>query len=441
MEQWGTAVNPVSLRHSSTSAAADMGTSAPHPRGLNQRRILLGVSGGIAAYKACELTRRLRDAGAEVRVVLTANAARFVTPLTFQALSGQAVRTDLWDEVAEMGMGHLELARWAQRVVVAPASADTIAKLAHGFADDLLSTLCLATEAPLTVAPAMNHRMWLHPATQVNVETLRARGVSILGPENGPLAEGESGPGRLMEPQAIVAALTQMEGGARRKGPSMAEELGGLKVVIDAGPTYEDIDPVRFLGNRSSGRMGFAIAEAAHDAGARVTLIAGPVSLPSPQNVRRIDVRSAREMREAVLAEVSDADIFIATAAVADWRPQKTSASKIKKGASAPALKLVENPDILAEVATRPRKPFVVGFAAETENLERNARDKLARKKIDLIAANEVGAGRGIDTEDNALHLYWKGGEAALPRANKRELADALIQRVAALYRKKRGAR
>jgi len=351
----------------------------------------------------------------------------------------------LWDEAAEMGMGHLELARWAQRIVIAPASADVIAKLAHGFADDLLTTLCLATEAPLAIAPAMNHRMWRHAATQANIETLRARGVAVLGPDDGPLAEGESGPGRLMEPQAIVAALAQLESDARGKAPSMAEELrgalAGLKVVIDAGPTYEDIDPVRFLGNRSSGRMGFAIADAARDAGARVVLIAGPVSLPTPQNVHRIDVRSVREMRDAVLAEVADADIFIATAAVADWRPQKTSTSKIKKGAGTPALKLIENPDILAEVAALTRKPFVVGFAAETENLERNARDKLARKKADMIAANEVGAGRGIDTEDNALHLYWNRGDETLPRAGKRELAEALIRRVAALYRKKRGGR
>ena len=416
-----------------------MGTSALHQPVLNQRRILLGVSGGIAAYKACELTRRLRDAGAEVRVVLTANAARFVTPLTFQALSANAVRTDLWDEAAEMGMGHLELARWAQHIVIAPASADVIAKLAHGLADDLLTTLCLASEAPLAIAPAMNHRMWLHPATQANIETLRARGVSVLGPDDGPLAEGESGPGRLMEPQAIVAALAQSDAG--RKAPSVTGTLRGLKVVIDAGPTYEDIDPVRFLGNRSSGRMGFAIAEAARDAGAQVTLVAGPVSVPTPQNVRRIDVRSAREMRDAVLAEVADADIFIATAAVADWRPQKASRNKIKKGDGAPALKLIENPDILAAVAALTRKPFVVGFAAETEDLERNARAKLARKKVDMIAANEVGAGRGIDTEDNALHLYWNDGDATLPRTSKRELAAALIERIAALYRATRGSR
>ncbi|HEX7128871.1 MAG TPA: bifunctional phosphopantothenoylcysteine decarboxylase/phosphopantothenate--cysteine ligase CoaBC, partial [Rhodanobacteraceae bacterium] len=362
---------------------------------LHNRRILLGVSGGIAAYKACELTRRLREAGAEVRVVLTQNAARFVAPLTFQALSGQPVRADLWDEAAEMGMGHLELARWAQRVVIAPASADVIAKLAHGFADDLLSTLCLATTAPVAIAPAMNHRMWLHPATQANIATLRARGVSIIGPDEGPLAEGESGPGRLREPQAIVAELGRLENSMQATATGV---LRGVRVVVNAGPTYEDIDPVRFLGNRSSGRMGFAVAQAALDAGAQVTLVAGPVSLATPQGAHRVDVRSAREMREAVLAAVKGAEIFIATAAVADWRPAQAGAQKTKKSGAPPTIALVENPDILAEVASLDPKPFVVGFAAETENLERNARDKLARKKLDLVAANEVGAGRGMET-------------------------------------------
>ncbi|HET6906030.1 MAG TPA: bifunctional phosphopantothenoylcysteine decarboxylase/phosphopantothenate--cysteine ligase CoaBC [Rhodanobacteraceae bacterium] len=403
----------------------------------DQRRILLGVSGGIAAYKACELTRRLREAGAEVRVVLTANAARFVTPLTFQALSGQPVRADLWDEAAEMGMGHLELARWAQRVLIAPASADVIAKLAHGFADDLLSTLCLATTAPVCVAPAMNHRMWLHPATQANIAALRARGAAVIGPDDGPLAEGESGPGRLREPQAIVAELIRMEGEAHENVPSMAGELPlrGVRVVVNAGPTYEDIDPVRFLGNRSSGRMGFAVAQAALDAGAQVTLVAGPVALSSPSGARRIDVRSAREMRDAVLAAMKDADLFIATAAVADWRPAQPSAQKTKKRGTPPTIALVENPDILAEVASMNPKPFVVGFAAETEDLERNARDKLARKKLDMIAANEVGADRGMETADNALHLFWSGGDETLPRMPKSELAVALIRRIAARYR------
>jgi len=397
---------------------------------LHNRRILLGVSGGIAAYKACELTRRLRDAGAQVRVVLTQNAARFVTPLTFQALSGQAVRADLWDEAAEMGMGHLELARWAECVLIAPASADVIAKLAHGFADELLSTLCLATTAPVAVAPAMNHRMWLHPATQQNIATLRARGMEILGPADGPLAEGESGPGRLLEPHAIVAALARLDASARTHGA-----LAGVRVVLNAGPTYEDIDPVRFLGNRSSGRMGFAVAQAALQAGAQVTLIAGPVTLATPDGARRVDVRSARQMREAVLAAVRDADVFIATAAVADWRPAEVSTQKIKKHGAPPALPLIENPDILTEVAKLDPRPFVVGFAAETEDLERNARDKLARKHLDMVAANEVGADRGMETDDNALHLYWNGGDEALPRMSKSALAAALIERIAARFR------
>ena len=403
---------------------------------LHHRRIVLGVSGGIAAYKACELTRRLRDAGAEIRVVLTQNAARFVTPLTFQALSGQPVRADLWDEAAEMGMGHLELAHWAQRVLIAPASADVIAKLAHGFADDLLSTLCLATTAPLSVAPAMNHRMWLHAATQTNVATLRARGAAIIGPDDGPLAEGESGPGRLREPQAIVAELNRLEG---ERAPSTAGKprgaLAGVRVLVNAGPTYEDIDPVRFLGNRSSGRMGFAVAQAALDAGAKVTLIAGPVALATPEGAHRIDVRSAREMHDAVLHAVTDADIFIAAAAVADWRVAEPNAHKTKKHGKPAVLTLVENPDILAEVASMHARPFVVGFAAETENLERNARDKLERKKLDMIAANEVGAGRGMETSDNALHLYWNGGDEALPRMPKSGLAAVLIERIAARYR------
>src|SRR5690348_9596005 len=403
---------------------------------LHHRRILLGVSGGIAAYKACELVRRLREAGGEVRVVLTQNAARFVTPLTFQALSGQPVRADLWDEAAEMGMGHLELAHWAQRVLIAPASADVIAKLAHGFADDLLSTLCLATTAPLAIAPAMNHRMWLHAATQANVATLRARGAAIIGPDDGPLAEGESGPGRLREPQAIVAELNRLEG---ERAPSTAGKprgaLAGVRVLVNAAPTYEDIDPVRFLGNRSSGRMGFAVAQAALEAGARVTLIAGPVALATPEGAHRIDVRSAREMHDAVLHAVTDADIFIAAAAVADWRVAEPNAHKTKKHGKPAVLTLVENPDILAEVASMHARPFVVGFAAETENLERNARDKLERKKLDMIAANEVGAGRGMETRDNALHLYWNGGDEALPRMPKSGLAAALIERIAARYR------
>ncbi len=392
------------------------------PGSLDRVRVLLGVSGGIAAYKAADLVRRLRDAGAEVRVVLTANAARFVSAMTFQALSGQAVRTSLWDESAEAAMGHIELARWADEVLVAPASADTLARLAHGRADDLLGTLVLATTAPLSVAPAMNQQMWVHPATAANLATLRARGVRVFGPGTGGQACGESGDGRLLEPNEIVTRL------AAARGPQL---LAGLRVLVSAGPTYEDIDPVRFIGNRSSGRMGFAIAEAAVAAGAAVTLVAGPVALATPAGVARHDVRSAREMRDAVVAAASDADIFISAAAVGDYRPGIVSSSKLKKTGRPRAIELAENPDILAELAQLPRKPMLVGFAAETDDLERNARAKLERKGLDLIAANRVGAGVGFESTDNALVLIWADGREELARADKHVLARALLARVA----------
>ena len=389
-------------------------------------RVLLGVSGGIAAYKGAELVRRLRDAGADVRVVLTENAARFVTPLTFQALSGNDVRTSLWDESAERAMGHIELARWADEVLVAPASADLIARLAHGLADDLLTTLCLATTAPLTIAPAMNHRMWAHAATQANVATLRGRGVRFLGPADGRMAEPESGVGRLLEPNEIVTGL------AAARGP---QPLAGQRVLVSAGPTFEDIDPVRFIGNRSSGRMGFAVAAAARDAGAEVTLVAGPVALATPAGVTRVDVRSAREMREAVLARAGASDVFVSAAAVGDFRPDAVAPKKLKKadGASGLELSLVQNPDILAEVAALPKRPFVVGFAAETHDVETYARAKLERKKLDLIAANEVGAGLGFERDDNALLLIWPGGSEQLAQADKASLARELVARIAKL--------
>lgn len=392
-------------------------------------RVLLGVSGGIAAYKAAELVRRLREAGAQVRVVLTENAARFVTPLTFQALSGQPVRTSLWDESAEAAMGHLELAHWAQRIVIAPASADLIARLAHGHADDLLTTLCLASDAPLAIAPAMNVRMWAHAATQANVATLRARGAVVLGPADGPMAENASGPGRLLEPQRIVAELAALHA----PGP-----LAGTRWLVSAGPTFEDIDPVRFIGNRSSGRMGFAIAAAVREAGAAVTLVAGPVALPTPPGVARVDVRSAREMREAVLAHAGESDVFVSAAAVGDFRPQAVAPRKLKKadGSSGLELSLVQNPDILAEVAALPRRPFVVGFAAETDEVETYARAKLERKKLDLIAANRVGEGLGFERDDNALLLLWPGGREELAQADKRDLAHALVARIARLRAK-----
>lgn len=396
-------------------------------------RVLLGVSGGIAAYKGAETVRRLRDAGAEVRVVLTENAARFVTALTFQALSGNPVRSSLWDDSAEAAMGHIELARWADEVLIAPASADLIARLAHGHADDLLTTLCLATTAPLSIAPAMNLHMWAHAATQANLAVLRSRGATVLGPAEGRMAEPESGPGRLLEPPEIVAGL------AASRAP---RELAGLKFLVSAGPTFEDIDPVRFIGNRSSGRMGFAVAEAAAREGAEVTLVAGPVALATPAGVERIDVRSAREMRDAVLAQAARHDVFVSAAAVGDFRPSAVAPQKLKKsGDGGLELALVQNPDILAEVAALPQRPFVVGFAAETQNVEEYARAKLERKRLDLIAANRVGADCGFERDDNALLLLWPGGREELAQADKRALARALVARIAERRAAKEAAR
>lgn len=406
-----------------------MSVSATGP--LGGQRILLCVGGGIAAYKALELVRRLRDAGAQVQVAMTAGAQQFVTPLSFQALSGHPARTSLWDGAAEQAMGHLELARWADRVLVAPATADLLARLAHGLADDLVSTLCLATTAPLVVCPAMNHRMWQHPATAANVETLRARGAQVLGPDDGPLAEGESGPGRLREPDAIVAALAASA--APSAGPGL---LQGLKVVVSAGPTYEDLDPVRYLGNRSSGKMGFAVAASAARQGAQVVLVAGPVQLDTPPGLQRVDVRSAAQMRAAVAAALP-ADVYIGAAAVADYTPRAFSPNKIKKTASGGevlALDLVRTPDILAEVALREDSglKLVVGFAAETDNVADYARQKLESKRLDLIVANRVGVpGSGFESDDNAMTAYWPGGERDYPPAPKLRLADGLVELVA----------
>jgi phosphopantothenoylcysteine decarboxylase/phosphopantothenate--cysteine ligase len=400
-----------------------------HNQGLAGTRVLLGVSGGIAAYKGAETVRRLRDAGAEVRVVLTANAARFVTALTFQALSGNPVRTSLWDESAEAAMGHIELARWADEVLIAPASADLIARLAHGNADDLLTTLCLATAAPVSIAPAMNQQMWAHAATQANLGVLRQRGVRVFGPASGGQACGEFGSGRLLEAGEIVEELSAAR---------VPRALAGQKILVSAGPTFEDIDPVRFIGNRSSGRMGFAVAEAAAQAGAAVTLIAGPVALATPPRVERIDVRSAREMREAVLTHALHNDVFVSAAAVGDFRAQSIAAHKLKKTGHGLELSLVQNPDILAEVAELPQRPFLVGFAAETENVEGYARAKLERKKLDLIAANRVGADCGFERDDNALLLLWPDGREELAHANKRELARQLVARIADLRAQRR---
>ena len=398
---------------------------------LAQRRILLGVSGGIAAYKSCELVRRLRDLDAEVRVVMTEGATHFVSPTTFQALSGQAVRVSLWDAQAEAAMGHIELARWAERILVAPASADLLARLAHGMADDLLTTLCLASAAPLYLAPAMNQQMWAHPAVQANIETLRRHGAQLLGPAVGDQACGDIGSGRMLEPHELRDALVASFG---------SRSLAGLKVLVSAGPTYEDIDPVRFIGNRSSGRMGFAVAEAAALAGAEVTLVAGPVSLATPAGVaRRVDVRSAAQMHAAVLA-AAQADIYIGAAAVGDYRPLEVSAQKLKKhDGSELTLRLGENPDILASLSVQTAHPFLVGFAAETHDVAGYAQGKLRHKGLDMIAANQVGGGLGFEAADNALTLYWADGAIELPRTSKAELARQLIAHVAARYRATRG--
>ncbi len=398
---------------------------------LGGQRILLCVGGGIAAYKALELVRRLRDAGASVQVAMTAGAQQFVTPLSFQALSGHPARTTLWDSAAEQAMGHLELARWADRVVVAPATADLLARLAHGLADDLVTTLCLATAAPLSVAPAMNHRMWRHPATVANVALLRSRGVQVIGPDDGPLAEGDSGPGRLSEPDAIVAGLAGAPAADRTPATGL---LQGLKVVVSAGPTYEDLDPVRYLGNRSSGKMGFAVAASAARQGAQVVLVAGPVQLETPPGVQRVDVRSAAQMREAVLAALP-ADIYIGAAAVADYTPRQVAQQKLKKtaGSQTLTLELVRTPDILAEVATQEQAlKLVVGFAAETHDVEKYARGKLADKHLDLIIANQVGiAGGGFESDQNAATAYWSDGQRAFPGTAKTQLAEQLLDLIA----------
>lgn len=382
-------------------------------------RIVLGVGAGIAAYKSLELARRLRERGAEVRAIMSPRATRLIAPLSLQAVTGQRVRVELWDEEGEAGMSHIELARWADAIVIAPATADLIARLAHGFADDLLSTVCVASEAPLWVVPAMNRAMWAHPATQANLRLLETRGARVLGPAAGAQACGEEGPGRMLEPEAIAEALCA------------PQPLSGRHLLVTAGPTFEDIDPVRFVGNRSSGRMGFAIAAEAARQGARVTLVAGPVALPTPAGVRRVDVRSAREMLAAVLAEIEGQEVFIAAAAVSDYRPREVAGHKIKKGPARLTLDLEANPDILATVAALPRPPLLVGFAAETENLREHALAKLSAKKLDLIAANWVGRpGQGFDAEDNAVLLLWPGGEREIPRMDKALVARALLEAI-----------
>jgi phosphopantothenoylcysteine decarboxylase/phosphopantothenate--cysteine ligase len=392
--------------------------------GLAGQRVLLGVTGGIAAYKAADLARRLQDAGAQVRVAMTEGAQQFIAPLTFQALTGEPVRTSLWDSAAEAAMGHIELARWATCVLVAPASADFIARLAHGLAPDLLGTLCLATEAPIAIAPAMNRVMWANAATQANVALLRERGVDILGPAEGDQACGEVGAGRMLEPLQLVAALQARQ----PTGP-----LAGARLLVSAGPTYEDLDPVRFLGNRSSGKMGFALAAEAAAMGARVTLVSGPVELQTPRGVQRVDVRRALEMRDAVLAALPGQDVYIGAAAIADYMPAHASAHKIKKREGPLELELVRTPDVLAEVARHPSRPrLVVGFAAETEQLEQHALAKLRAKNLDLIAGNDVAApGLGFGSDDNALQVYSAEGRRDIARASKPVVARALLDLIA----------
>ena len=408
-----------------------MTSVSPTSRPLEGQKLLLCVGGGIAAYKSLELVRRLRDAGATVQVAMTAGAQQFVTPLSFQALSGHPTRTTLWDSAAEQAMGHIELARWADRILIAPATADLLARLTHGNADDLVTTLCLASTAPLTVCPAMNHRMWLHPATQANMAVLRERGVQVIGPEDGPLAEGESGPGRVSEAPTIIAALA---GNLAPQAPAKPGRLNGMRVLISAGPTYEDLDPVRYVGNRSSGKMGYALAAAAARQGAQVVLVSGPVQLPTPAGVQRIDVRSAAQMREAVLGALP-ADIYIGAAAVADYTPRQVSPQKLKKtaGSQTLTLELVRTADILAEVAVQEQAlKLVVGFAAETHDVEKYARGKLADKHLDLIIANQVGiAGNGFESDQNAAVAYWNGGLREFPGTAKTQLAEQLLDLIA----------
>jgi len=392
---------------------------------LQHRRIVLGVSGGIAAYKAPDLVRRLRERGAEVQVVMTAGAQRFVTPTTFQAVAGREVRAELWDPAAEAAMGHIELARWAELILLAPATADLIARLSSGRADDLLTTLVLATDAKVALAPAMNRLMWSHPATQANIAILRHRGVEVLGPGRGEQACGETGDGRMLEPLDIVSGVERL------LPTTTSAALAGKHVLITAGPTRERLDPVRYISNRSSGKMGFALADAARVAGAEVTLVAGPVNLPTPLGVNRIDVESAAQMHAAVEAAVGVADVFIGTAAVADYRPAVVAERKIKKSGERVEIVLERTPDILASVAARAQRPFVVGFAAETHDVETYARGKLESKNLDLIAANEVGDDKVFDRDDNSLVVLSRDGRTLIGPASKQEVARDLIELIA----------
>ncbi|ATW46138.1 bifunctional phosphopantothenoylcysteine decarboxylase/phosphopantothenate--cysteine ligase CoaBC [Glaesserella parasuis] len=397
---------------------------------LKDKKILIGITGGIAAYKTIELIRLLKTAGAEVRVAMTPAAEAFVTPLTLQAISGNAVSTSLLDPQAELAMGHIELAKWADLVVIAPATADFIARLRIGMGNDLLSTICLATASPILLAPAMNQQMYKRSIVQENLQSLTEQGVSIIGPNAGFQACGDIGKGRMSEPSEIFQAIEDHF--------TQSQDLADLSVVITAGPTREAIDPVRYISNHSSGKMGFAIAEAFAKRGAKVTLIAGPVNLATPQNVSRIDVISAQQMAEQAVSLVQKNAIFIGCAAVADYRVEQVAEQKIKKTGDNDelTLKLVKNPDIIATVAhLTQNRPFVVGFAAETQNVADYAKDKLQRKNLDLICANDVSGGQVFGQDQNTLHLFWQNGEKILPLAEKGKLAEKLVDEIVEHYR------
>ncbi len=390
---------------------------------LFNRNVVLGVSGGIAAYKSAELIRQLQERGANVRVIMTRGAQEFITPLTLQALSGNPVHSQLLDEAAEQGMGHIELARWADLLLLAPATADLIARLVAGRADDLLCAVSLATTAPKLLAPAMNQHMWGDPATQANIATLQARGMHLIGPASGEQACGDVGPGRMEEPAKIAAAAA---------GLFTSGILDGVRVVVTAGPTREALDPVRYLSNNSSGKMGYALARAAMEAGAQTTLISGPVQLDPPEKVQVISVTSAQQMLDCALAQLDSCDVFIACAAVADYRPAQCEGQKIKKSGDDMQLQLVRNPDIVATVAASDQHPFTVGFAAETQDVTAYARGKLAAKKLDMIVANDVSNNAiGFNSEQNAVTVLWPDGEQALAQASKDTIAGQIIDLIA----------
>jgi phosphopantothenoylcysteine decarboxylase/phosphopantothenate--cysteine ligase len=393
---------------------------------LGNKKILLGVTGGIAAYKAAELLRQLIKAGAEVRVVMTPSAQEFVQPLTYQALSGHRVYIDLFDAEAESAMDHIELARWCDLLLVAPASANFLGKLNAGYADNLLLTLCLASRQAVAVAPAMNQQMFANAATRDNIDQLNARKILVWGPADGEQACGDVGPGRMLEPEQLVNNVVQH---------FMPGQLDGVELLLTAGPTREAIDPVRYISNRSSGKMGYALAEAALKEGASVTLVSGPVALPAPPGATLVAVESAQQMYDAVMQQASQSDIFIACAAVTDYRVDQAAEHKIKKTAGEMSLQLVQNADILAAVSALEKRPFCVGFAAETRQLEEYALGKLKQKNLDMIAANQVGdSDSGFETDFNQLEVFWPQGRQSIERANKTEIAKQLIELIVERY-------